>query len=361
MPGSRISLSARTVFAASVFGVPLAAGLVEAVRSASSAAVGASYPTPGGTLAGHAGSGGFMWMMLRAALESLGVEPAAALRLLSLLSWMGLLAVLVVHAVRAPIGPWTAASATGHPAGARSAGLLMLPVAAWGVALHRDAQMQAAAGSDVSLLGLLLSGGLLLLVNHPRKVELVAAVYALTVLLRPEGLLFSGTALVYVLWRHGRRPAGRFAAVWGALVLPWVTWLCFEDWRGLLRAALGDPPGSASWSQAWAPTFVYFQIYAVLPLCGSSALAGWIAATAGRRARDPRLDVVLVAQVQVVLALVAVARAGGDFVFGRVCIPVTPLLYLMAEEAVRVTGRWFAVIGLAVVVLAMTLGAWRSG
>jgi len=87
--------------------------------------------------------------------------------------------------------------------------------------------------------------------------------------------------------------------------------------------------------------------------CGQLALR--------RRDRiDPRLDVILLAFLQGFLLLGAVIRTGADDRFALL-VPVTAVLYLMAEEAVRVTGRRALVMTLGILVLALTLAARVQG
>ena len=119
------------------------------------------------------------------------------------------------------------------------------------------------------------------------------------------------------------------------------------------------PVDRASWSRGWAYTLSYFRVYPVLVLCALAGATGWFALN--RRDRnDPRLDVILLAFLQGLLLLGAVIRTGADDRFALL-VPVTAGLYLVAEEAVRVTGRRALVMALGTLVLALTLAARVHG
>lgn len=241
----------------------------------------------------------FLGSMLVAALLRLGFDAHAIGKVLPLLAWCGSIAVLTVHALRAPTGPWRAASrAPGHSI------WLVLPVAAACVALRGA----LGGGLDAALFALLLLGGLLVLVNHPERQGLAASLYALSFLVHPEGSMYGACAAAYVLWRRGGRPAVRFAASWGVLVLPYL------GWRAMGFAAVLPPRRPEPEERL-----------------------------------DPRMDVVLVALVQAVLALASPFAPASRFALAM------PLLFLAGEEAVRLTGRRAAMAAFAVVAIAAAL------
>jgi len=308
-----------------VFGVPLAIGLVEAIR------------VPGPSDAAHVDSRAtFLWTILVTAFDRAGVDLALLERGLPILCWAGLLAVLVVHAARARIGPWHTVSEPEPPRD----WVLRAPIAAWGVALHRSMQTQASNGSEIALFTLLAVGGLLWVANHPRQTGFAAALYALSVLARPEGWILSATAFAFAWWRGGWGRAWRFAAVWGVLLAPHVVWTFASNPR--VTSAIGDP---------WvAPAAAYSRADPILILCALAGIAALIA-LARRRRTDPRSDVIRLAlpQVAVVLLVAApnVRRADAYFI-------ATPILYLVAEEAARITSRRALVMALGILMVVVS-------
>jgi len=204
--------------------------------------------------------------------------------------------------------------------------------------------------------GLIVTGGLLLLVNHPRQADLTAAVYALAVLVHPDGMLFGATALAYVLWRRGLRRAVRFAAVGCVILMPHAVW-SLATGNGLAWMGVAGSTDAGPWKQGVGYTWAYFRTYAVLGVCVVIALAGWTTATLRGRRGDPRLDVALLAVVQLFVVVVAVTARGGEPPFPRAYMAVTPLVYLAAEDVVRIRGERTTMAAFAAVVTVLTLVA----
>lgn len=305
----------------------------------------------------------FLWIVLLAALHRLGFDMSTLGRYVPIIAWAALLAVLFVRS--GPARPWKP--------GAVHDPWLALPIAAWGLALHHDARVYASGGLETSLFALLLAGGLLLVAAERPRIELAAVVYALAVLARPEGLLYSATAGAHVLWRwRSWREVGRFAAIWAALVAPWVAWKLVYYGTVLPNTYYAKSAALAHWSQGWVYTRLYFTIYAVLLVCLLIVVTAWLISwTDRRRGAGPARSTDLVAGtrhragtgiaslalVQVALTTLYVTRVGGDFMFARFYVPVTPLLYLAAEECVRRTRRRWLVVGAAVLIVGGTLVA----
>ena len=287
----------------------------------------------------------FLWVVILAALRRLGLDLVTLGRYLPIAAFAAMLVILLVRAVRRPRPVW-----------------LVLPIAAWGLALHKDAQVFASSGLETSAFALLLLLGLLEVTRDRARVGLAAAVYAVATLVRPEGALFTATAAGYVLWRwRGRRQLLEYAGVWVALVAPFVIWRLAYYGSLLPNTYYAKSAGLSYWSQGWQYTSVYFSIYSVLLLCGVLAL-GFGIATRGRRevavAGEP-VGLPLLAAVQVLLTVLYVTRTGGDFMFARFYIPVTPLVYLLLEETLRRVERPALVVACAVAVVGLTLYARR--
>jgi len=290
----------------------------------------------------------FLWVILLAALARMGLDLVWLGRYLPLVAFAGILGVLCQRRLR-------------H----RPAGGLALPVAAWGVALHKDLQVFASSGLETAPFALLLLLGVLVAAGARLRAGLAAALFALATLLRPEGAMYAAAAAAYLLWRTRRaRPALVFAGVWSALVIPLLLFRLAYYGDLLPNTYYAKSAGGAYWSQGWQYTRLYFGIYAVL-LAGLAAIpAVWIVrvrrsrAGVGASARSAtELDAAVLAGVLVLLTILYVTRLGGDFMFARFYIPVTPLLYLVAED-VLLCLRWRWLQGAAaVVVVGLTLVA----
>ena len=261
----------------------------------------------------------FLWLILLALLHRLGLDLPTLGKYLPLLFFAALLALLAWRSWRR-----------------RSAAWLGLPIAAWGVALHYDAQTFASSGLETMPFAFLLLVGLLAVTARKGRYGLAGVVYALATLMRPEGALYTAIAGVYVLWRtRSLRPALLFAAGWLLCVVPFLVFRLQYYGELLPNTYYAKSAGSSYWSQGWAYTRLYFGIYLVLLACAAAIPATWVL----RRRRGRDLDPALLAGAQVLMTVLYVARVGGDFMFARFFIPMTPLLYLACEDVLRCTGR----------------------
>jgi phage terminase large subunit-like protein len=283
----------------------------------------------------------FLWLIVLAALRRLGLDPAMLARYLPIAAFAAVLAVLLWRALRSGRG-W-----------------LALPIAAWGFALHKDAQVFASSGLETSFFTLCVLCGLLAVTAERSRIELAAWFYALATLLRPEGLLYAVPAGAYVFWRqHDVKSAARYAGVWAALVLPFFLWRLAYYHSPLPNTYYAKSAGAAWWSQGWTYTSLYFGIYAVLLACLGLAAVLWLFLLRRHPERLARQnDLLLLGSVQILLTVLYVTRLGGDFMFARFYIPMTPLFYLILEETVRRAGKPWLAAAAAVLVVGGTLQA----
>jgi hypothetical protein len=276
----------------------------------------------------------FLWVILLAALHRTGLDLVTLGRDLPIVFFAGTLALLFVRSLR-----------RAHTA------LAFLPVAAWGTALHRDMQIWGSGGLETAAFTFCVTAAVLAATSRRVRPGGVAALAALATLFRPEGLLVSACIAGDVGWRRGGRSLGRFAGVWAALVVPLFIWrrIYYHDW--LPNTYYAKSASVADWGQGWRYVSLYFQVYPILIVALAAVIVGAVRAL--RRRRD---DPVLLEGVVVFGFLLYVLRLGGDFMFARFLIPVTPLLYLVLEDTIlrqRVSVR----IAGVVLVVAGTLAA----
>jgi hypothetical protein len=347
-----------------VLAVPLVAGVVQAVRHAWVCDdIFITFRYVEHLTRGHglvfnigervAGYTHFLWAILLAAVHRLGFDLETLGRYLPVVPWAATLAVLFGRALGVGLATAPPPAPTGRPRLAwlhRGRDLwLALPVAAWSVALHEDLQGYASGGLETSLFGFLLLVGLLLVTAARPRLELAAIAYALATLVRPEGVLYTLTAAAFLAWqRRGVRDLVRPLAVWAALVLPFAVWQVVYYGSLLPNTFHAKSGASAYWSQGWIYTWMYVRIYWIVGVCFLVA----VAAAAARRS-----GLIVLAATQVAVTVLYVARLGGDFMFARFYLPVTPLVYLAAEEAARGSGRRLMMVFFALLAVGGTLAA----
>ena len=227
---------------------------------------------------------------------------------------------------------------------------LPVPAAALVAAAHPDWAIHATSGLETSMYtSLVLAGFVALAAPRGIRPALGGGLLALAALTRPDGVLFAalGFAFVAVQAQPERRARDAsvflalFAALWGPATLARVAYYG-SYFPNTYYAKSG---GLAWWSQGLTYVGLYFERYwAVLAgfVAGVVALwAGrWRAGTAAESEPRRRLRAsVALAAVASVAYTAYIARVGGDFMYARMLVPVTPLLLVVAETGVGVLVR----------------------
>jgi arabinofuranosyltransferase len=267
----------------------------------------------------------FLWFVLLTLGRALHVEPHLLGKYLPLPFFAGALLLLL------------RLSALLFPA---RGGLAGIPVAALGWAAHEDARLYGSSGLETSfyIFSLLLGFTFLCASSHRRQHALAGWAFAMATLARPDGILYSGFAALYVLWRHGRRALGELAIPWVALVLPLFVFRLVYYGYPFPNPYYAKSGAAANWPQGWAYLRTYFGVYLVLL---AAPLVLWPLLRALRRPAGDRGDASAAAPALLFgLAAAAanigyVTRMGGDFMFARFHLPATPFLLLAIEWPVH--------------------------
>src|SRR6266850_1885798 len=106
---------------------------------------------------------------------------------------------------------------------------LVLPIAALGLAMHREACIFATGGLETSLFMLLATAGYAVLTTRVltcRRAALAGVVFGLATLTRPDGLVLAAFAGLWLVWDTRPRvaPAVAFACTLATLLVPYLAW-----------------------------------------------------------------------------------------------------------------------------------------
>lgn len=241
------------------------------------------------------------------------------------------------------------------------AGRLWLPVAALGLAVHHHAASLAPAGLETALFVLLGTAMLRFSIERRgfRDTVLLGCLAALAAMTRPDGLLFgaaAGAMVAYDSWQLRRPwPLGCFAAPLLCCLLPYLLWrrAYYGHWvpNTFHAKSGGDPYLAQGASYLWEYLACYYALIPcalllfVLPL----RRGGRVGAVAPWSTSRPGVALLLFAVPYVAF----VVWVGGDFMFARFLLPVTPFLLLAADLVLR-SRRW---LELPVAAL-LLLGLW---
>jgi hypothetical protein len=261
----------------------------------------------------------FLWFCLITVGRVLGIDGVGLGRFLGLPAFVGTLLLLLRISGRL------------FPRG----GLWGFPVAAIAWALHEDALLYASGGLETAafILALLIAFEALCLSSAAGAVRTAAWAFACATLLRPEGMLFSLLALGFLLWQRGRRRGLEFLLFWTVLVAPLFIFRLAFYGELLPNTYYAKSGAGAYWQQGLHYLTAYFASYFAL---GFAFLAA-VPILRDLRRSDSRFgrraDAALLFALAVSVALIVyVTRIGGDYMFARFFLPITPFLLLLCES-----------------------------
>ncbi len=235
----------------------------------------------------------------------------------------------------------------------------VLPLAAVGLALHHHSALMASFGLETAMFTFLVTVALVTLVQaqRPWQYLMVGTSLVLASMTRPDGLLLYSLATCFVALQAWltRQPRMLLAVLLPGICLlgPYGYWK-LEYYQNLLPNTFYAKSASKPYlSQGLLYLWLYFKYYAVFLLALLVPLfcllqrrkQQWIAA-GWDSLRAP-----LVLLMFIVPYLAYVVWVGGDFMFSRFCLPVTPALFMGLQLMLPHLGAKKNVIALAGLVL----------
>ncbi|MEE2887407.1 MAG: hypothetical protein VX951_08250, partial [Planctomycetota bacterium] len=265
------------------------------------------------------GYSNFLWTILIALARYLTDADAAVLG-----NWLGLMfgcgtLLLLVRATR------------------KLGGSGALPIAAVGLACHYHFAVFASCGLETSMAAFLTTALVCNLIEAktPRCYVIAGLIGTMIAMTRADGPLIYGLAGLFVLFTSLRARNPRlFVGILMPGVLLWIPyfvcrWIYYGD--PMANVFYAKSVSQAYPSQGWIYVRMFFECYWIL----IPALLG-ILYLALRQGPQRRAGLAIAAIV--VPFVVFVTYIGGDFMFARYLIPITPALYLGLEITCRLMG-----------------------
>jgi hypothetical protein len=298
----------------------------------------------------------FLWTVLIAAGMSIGFDPVTWSIVLGICFFAGTL--LVVCDLTRTMG------------GGDGAILPGVPLAAIALVLHRDMNVYATSGLETPMQAFLVTLLFALLARRTDVKAFFIAGLILTAALmtRPDAAVFVAAVALFILL--GRKDLLRRSAALGApLLLLFVPyWLIRWHYYGFFfpNAYYAKSIDLPYYSQGLTYTWMYFSSYypllLLVPLAIYSALRhrakaeGSFPASddSGQPGRPAGRRVLLLGMLLFLSFTLFVVRIGGDFMFARFFIPVTPVAFVLLELLIRRTSPAWAAYALAAFLLAGT-------
>jgi hypothetical protein len=231
-----------------------------------------------------------------------------------------------------------------------------LPAAAILAAVHREGAVFATSGLETSAFTLLAFAGYLLVCPagedpagaarraRPGRLAAAGAVLALASLTRPDGALLAAVCGAWLVAGRDLRGGLAFAAGFAALWLPATIARVAYYGDVFPNTYYAKSASTAWWSQGALYARLYFARY--WPLALAVPCAALV-----RPRRAAALELALAAAYAVY-----VMRVGGDFMFGRLLVPIAPYLVILVERGLaelRLAVRAPAIAGLGAALLLM--------
>ncbi|MEW6051676.1 MAG: hypothetical protein AB1644_11545 [Candidatus Zixiibacteriota bacterium] len=245
-------------------------------------------------------------------------------------------------------------------------GTIFFPLAAMCVLVQHDYHVFATSGLETSWTAMLVTLGyaLLVLARSPRSYLWAGIVLILAALSRPDAMLFYAMGIPYLLLlgRMERRYVFLYLVPLVIMYLPY--WVARYLYYGFPfpNTYYAKSANLPYYSQGIAYLKLYFKAYYSLMLLGPAALAVILfrfRALVSLRSNAPVYRALALGILFAVPYTAYVVRSGGDFMFARFFIPVTPILFLFLEATMRLfLVRTWAYVPVSLVVLAGVLFRW---
>ena len=281
------------------------------------------------------GFSNFLWTVLLAPFLALDADPVVPSQVLGVLAYAATLVLLVVCTLRRR--GWR------------------VPVAALGLAFHLHARVFATGGLETALFTLAATAVVVATVEARSAggYALTSLLAFLAALIRPDGAIFLLVPPLGALTER-RKSGPLLAAILpaGLLGIMYVAWKLHYYGEILPNTYYAKSAGLARYPQGLLYVGLYFRTY--WPL-----LVGLMAPVALLRLPREGSRALVLQGSACLLYLLFVAHVGGDFMFARFALPVTPLLLLQMEGLVarlpRPGLRWaFALLLLGGIAFART-------
>lgn len=295
----------------------------------------------------------FLWTVVIAGGMWAGFDPVSLSQILGLVFFLLTAAVLIYLSFR------LAPSEHGQR--------VVMPMAAMAILLLHECQVWATSGLETSSVTFLIVLGFALLVlgDSVRSTLAAGCVMTAAALSRPDAMIFCAMAVPY-LFLFAKPRFQRIAVYLIPLVVIFVPfWLIRYQYYGypFPNTFYAKSVALSNFGQGLIHLWLYIKTYYVLllvPLALGAYLTGLIRLRRNRTDTDGHIERALVLGFLVVIPYVFyVVRTGGDFMFARFFIPVTPICFVILEAALlrlRLRPRFH--VAIACVVLAGVLLRW---
>jgi hypothetical protein len=299
----------------------------------------------------------FLWTIIIAAGMRLGLDPVSFSKILG--GFFALSTILLLTAAS-----WKLQLQ-------RMGNRLLIPVAAFALCFHREFTIYATGGLETALFTfLVMLLGVILIFYRSKKMLIGAgAVMTLLILTRPDGIIFLAAGLIYLFVMKGDKIKSALLFLFPVVIIYLPYWLWRYSYYGYFfpNTYYAKSIGLPYYSQGWEYLRIYVEsYYAFLSIPLLMAAIGWkYRETVKRWIRSKptfhsvptdqtAINAVVLGMLFILSQTLFVIRIGGDFMFGRFFVPITPIAFFIIETLLILTAREIITIPLIIVIVLAT-------
>jgi hypothetical protein len=238
---------------------------------------------------------------------------------------------------------------------------LTLPLAAVAFLVQYDAQSFATSGLETSCTTFLITAGFISLLSAEsfRIVILSGTLLTLAATCRPDSLLLYFMALLYLIFHRTGRRTSIIAFLFPFIIIYIPYWIARYNYYGFPfpNAYYAKSASASYFTQGATYVWLYFKTYYVLLLIPITTLA--IIPLYLKKIKSIEFMKTLedrawfLALLFIVPFIIYVARVGGDFMFARFLIPITPICLILLEINIKkMVGNRYLRLALAIIIVA---------
>lgn len=276
----------------------------------------------------------FLWTMIIAGGLYLGFEPILLTHILGITFYIAtiLLMIYLSYSLSKDLS---------------FGGKIIFPVAAMALLFHYDYHVFATSGLETSFAtGLITLGFVILISGKTRLSHLFAGVVLVAaVLARPDAMIFYLMSLPYIFLKDKKPTANILMYLSPLLVIYVPYWIVRFSYYGYpFPNTYYAKSAYLSWySQGFEYLWLYVKTYYILfliPIILIITLPKFISTYLKEKSFSRPSDRAILLGILFILPyMFYVARVGGDFMFARFLIPVTPVCFFFLESSISLLSR----------------------
>jgi len=275
----------------------------------------------------------FLWTMILAAGMKLGIDPVSLSIVLGIACYAATLLLFIYLS-------WMFQRESGFG--------FIIPLTALALCIHRDFNVYATGGLETAFFTFLVSLSFVLLVRGTSRTSIVIAgsVLSCTMMTRPDGIIFLITATLFLLLTRKEKIRSLLFLFAPVMVLFVPYWIWRYEYYGYLfpNTYYAKSASLPYYSQGIKYILLYWKTYYILTLLPivvvfvmrEEQLRAKVTSVldffrSPERFHSSGARGFLLAVLSVVFWMLYVFRTGGDFMFARFLIPITPILFFACE------------------------------